>query len=781
MQKRAQARVIVGDIEVVRTVTAEPMSGKTLFGRYQLCETTIKRGNSTVTKAYDTTSSQYVAVKEVNLREVGDWGLFNSMTRKEAAALGNLDHPNIVKLVEFRASDTENKAWIITPWVDGQDLGQFLEQGGRLTKSQINSIMHQVLDALDYMHSIHPPIIHRDIKPENIMLDKEGVVTVVDFGFALSQTSSGTTVFGVTSPGYSAPEVAIGRANAIGPASDLYSAVAVYYRLIAGHDGNGLDKLGSCGLTRRQRKLISKGLDDKPEKRYQSATEVRKALEKAEGKRTESTDMTEQVVAGEGLSKWQIFVATFWPVGLMSQRLARLIVSSEGRDFLPRDRRERLAAKAGVDLATLPSGFASKLQLGNGRVGFLEIVAEAEDTPESRKKALVEKLDRIRRENLIPGDTESHLLQRMIAKKLGLGVATSKEIADCIALEVITDDEAQTMLLVQLGVPADMRNGDSDCIEYVNETFDIVSTRKLGPKAQEKAVQLILPYLEEVSGSRTNRFTLLNSGGISVEKLQDELAAGITDSDQAAHLLLSSKVTSLEARKILVAKCDDQKTLRRIFSNEENKELIQKIAGKLNADSYTEIYNFYRDRTGFGEVRIFDRMATYALDQLTRNINSDRERGVGVVVKCLNAVEYEFAPRAQVYLVGVLERHNTIEALLMISDLGTVTAPEAVKKIVRIHQQLRHEQIVEGKRVLFAIERLYDLDNDMYGTRDRDRYDQQIRDLREMVNAEIKKLKEVSSPNRLGRAKSYIALMTGKSSRTHNFMGYEMRELESIR
>jgi hypothetical protein len=174
-------------------------------------------------------------------------------------------------------------------------------------------------------------------------------------------------------------------------------------------------------------------------------------------------------------------------------------------------------------------------------------------------------------------------------------------------------------------------------------------------------------------------------------------------------------------------------------------------------------------------------MATYALDQLTRNINSDRERGVGVVVKCLNAVEYEFAPRAQVYLVGVLERHNTIEALLMISDLGTVTAPEAVKKIVRIHQQLRHEQIVEGKRVLFAIERLYDLDNDMYGTRDRDRYDQQIRDLREMVNAEIKKLKEVSSPNRLGRAKSYIALMTGKSSRTHNFMGYEMRELESIR
>mmetsp|Transcript_37965 Transcript_37965/g.37464 ORF Transcript_37965/g.37464 Transcript_37965/m.37464 type:complete len:190 (+) Transcript_37965:68-637(+) len=128
----------------------------------------------------------------------------------EIAVLKNLDHPNIVKYIEmFENSDY---LYIVTELCEGGELYSYIHdkvsKDGNFKESEAADIMKMLLMAIVHCHSYK--IAHRDIKPENIMLNKEGHVTLIDFGLSKQKDIKGMKSV-VGSPYYVAPEVLEGE------------------------------------------------------------------------------------------------------------------------------------------------------------------------------------------------------------------------------------------------------------------------------------------------------------------------------------------------------------------------------------------------------------------------------------------------------------------------------------------------------------------------------------------------------------------------------------------
>ncbi len=158
------------------------------------------------------------------------WSLENFA--KEAAMLASLDHPGIVKvLMNFKALGT---AFFVMPYVDGQAfdelIGSRADKGKPFDADEIKGFLEHLLGALDYLHG--RGIYHRDIKPGNILVNREGIPVLIDFGSARQHLSERSMTI-VESPGYTPFEQLQSRGN-IGPWSDLYALAATSCRAITG-------------------------------------------------------------------------------------------------------------------------------------------------------------------------------------------------------------------------------------------------------------------------------------------------------------------------------------------------------------------------------------------------------------------------------------------------------------------------------------------------------------------------------------------------------------------
>jgi WD40 repeat protein len=100
--------------------------------------------------------------------------------RQEQRAGGKLIHPNVVMVHDARHEGGRDV--LIMEYVDGQDLGTVLQQRGRLTVKQAVDCVLQAARGLEYAHRLG--VIHRDVKPRNLMLDKDGIVKLLDLGLA---------------------------------------------------------------------------------------------------------------------------------------------------------------------------------------------------------------------------------------------------------------------------------------------------------------------------------------------------------------------------------------------------------------------------------------------------------------------------------------------------------------------------------------------------------------------------------------------------------------------
>jgi eukaryotic-like serine/threonine-protein kinase len=218
-----------------------PVPQGTRLGRYEIRTLLGAGGMGEVYLAHDTTLRRAVAIKLLP----GDLAANTERLRRiqqEAYAASSLNHPNILTVHEIGAQ--EGTHFVATEFIDGETLRQRMARG-RLELREILDIGEQVASALGAAHAAG--IVHRDIKPENIMIRKDGIVKVLDFGLAkvvdaqgkISDLETRTVASTDTAAGmvlgtvqYMSPEQA--RALATDARTDVWSLGVVLYELLTG-------------------------------------------------------------------------------------------------------------------------------------------------------------------------------------------------------------------------------------------------------------------------------------------------------------------------------------------------------------------------------------------------------------------------------------------------------------------------------------------------------------------------------------------------------------------
>jgi eukaryotic-like serine/threonine-protein kinase len=211
-----------------------PEAGEVVQGRYTLARRIAEGGMATVWAGRDELLGVPVAIKFMHAELLRRSAYVDQMV-DEARAAAALRHPAIVRMydVGFRGEGTP---FLVMELLDGQSLGETLENHGRLSPQKAVRCLLPIASALGHAHS--HDIIHRDVKPENIILtlDEHGRTQpkLIDFGVAsaVSQTAGRGLGAIVGTPVYIAPEQANG--DRVGPPADVWSLCVVLYEAVAG-------------------------------------------------------------------------------------------------------------------------------------------------------------------------------------------------------------------------------------------------------------------------------------------------------------------------------------------------------------------------------------------------------------------------------------------------------------------------------------------------------------------------------------------------------------------
>lgn len=180
--------------------------GQMLDDRYEILEVIGSGGMSVVYKALCHRLHRYVAIKILRDEMAAD-AEFKSRFQTEAQAVAMLSHPNIVSV--YDVSHSPDMEYIVMELLDGVTLKQYMAEKGTVGWQEALYFTTQICKALQHAHE--HGIVHRDIKPQNIMIDKDGMVKVADFGIAaLESIKEDKTGQAIGSVHYIAPEQARG-------------------------------------------------------------------------------------------------------------------------------------------------------------------------------------------------------------------------------------------------------------------------------------------------------------------------------------------------------------------------------------------------------------------------------------------------------------------------------------------------------------------------------------------------------------------------------------------
>ncbi|MHC1736969.1 MAG: protein kinase [Ignavibacteriaceae bacterium] len=186
-------------------------------------------GMGIVYKALDIKLERYVALKVLNPQAYLN-PQFSERFKREAKNQAKLNHPNLVAVYGF--TDQHKLLGIVMEYVEGETLEKCIERRGRLDYTEAMTILEHILVGVGYAHS--KGFIHRDIKPSNVIISREGIVKIMDFGisksvFEKSITKTGTKIGTLL---YMSPEQL--KAEEPSRQSDIYSIGATFYEMIAG-------------------------------------------------------------------------------------------------------------------------------------------------------------------------------------------------------------------------------------------------------------------------------------------------------------------------------------------------------------------------------------------------------------------------------------------------------------------------------------------------------------------------------------------------------------------
>ncbi|HPI38008.1 MAG TPA: protein kinase [Ignavibacteriaceae bacterium] len=186
-------------------------------------------GMGKVYKAFDIKLERYVAIKVLNAQSLSQ-PQFVERFKREAKNQAKLNHPNIVPVFGF--TEEGDVLGIVMEYVEGETLEKIISRKGKLELTESLNIIKQILAGVGFAHS--KGFIHRDLKPSNIIINKEGVAKIMDFGISKAIYEKGITKTG-TKIGtllYMSPEQI--RAEEPTRQSDIYSIGITLYEMLSG-------------------------------------------------------------------------------------------------------------------------------------------------------------------------------------------------------------------------------------------------------------------------------------------------------------------------------------------------------------------------------------------------------------------------------------------------------------------------------------------------------------------------------------------------------------------
>ena len=211
--------------------SAQQFTAGTVIGdRYRIIKPIGQGGMASVFLAEDLTYGEGVALK-VMRDELTNDPEFVRRFATEARAAASLDHPNIVKVLDY--GQDGDVRYIVQEYVQGETLKDMIRREGALDFRLATPLMIQIGLALEHAHQRE--VIHRDMKPQNILITDDMVAKVTDFGIARASSMNTITLTGGVVMGsvhYFSPEQA--RGGEVTTRSDLYSLGIIFYEMLTG-------------------------------------------------------------------------------------------------------------------------------------------------------------------------------------------------------------------------------------------------------------------------------------------------------------------------------------------------------------------------------------------------------------------------------------------------------------------------------------------------------------------------------------------------------------------
>jgi len=337
-------------------------SAGTRIGSYQVVDLLGTGGMGDVYLIREEATGSYWALK--TLRAGGpdseSWKRFMN----EGGVHSGLNHPNIAAYREmFLYAD---RPCLIMEYIDGETLFARIQRLGRLPVEESLGILHEVCDALGYLHS--RDIIHRDLKSANVKINSAGRAKLLDFGIAKHQRTPGMTMVGAVmgTPEYLAPELILGNPASV--RSEVWTLGLLVYEMLTGRLPFNEEQEAALYDAIRNRNpelpsryhpqvtaavdaLVMRCLAKKPAQRFQTPAHVQQAIAKV--RRTKDSSPIDLRKGAEALGLAIQSAAKRFRTPEMSEQAKPPVPPLQARDFRWWDRRFRLsvsAASAGLIL-----------------------------------------------------------------------------------------------------------------------------------------------------------------------------------------------------------------------------------------------------------------------------------------------------------------------------------------------------------------------------------------------------------------------------------------------
>ena len=254
-------------------------NGTILDGKYEILKLIDRGGTSSVYLAMMPKLNNQLVIKEIDNR------FDTERVLKEARMMMKFDHPAIPRIVDIM--EKPEFTYIIMDYVSGQSLAYELKEKGPQPQEVVIGWAKQICDVLVYLHSLNPPIIYHDLKPGNIVLkEPEKNLKLIDFGEARACINGNAPGGGKTKE-YAAPEQQEGTRGKTDERTDIYCFGTTLYRLLTGKFapispepvGSLREAYPEFNISKGMDNIIRKCTQIDPDKRFQSAAELRNALD----------------------------------------------------------------------------------------------------------------------------------------------------------------------------------------------------------------------------------------------------------------------------------------------------------------------------------------------------------------------------------------------------------------------------------------------------------------------------------------------------------------------